>query len=277
MIPSFPAKTIDAGDYSTAYIDVGAGEPVLLLHSVDPGCSGLLEYRHNIGPLSETFRVTVPDLVGFGQTARFEHQPASVSQAYVDHILAFMDALGIEQAHMVGNSRGGLIAIAIAMQTPRKVNRIVLLGNAGGGPSQEYMTVQAARYGNFKPNPEALRDFLSGSFYSLDRDVPPDVFQVYLQNSIPQYEAYERIGGLTSDVPDFRKALATVGHPILYMFGKEDERWPPLPEALEIFTATPNSRFYVISRCGHHPQTEYSADFNILAAGFLQGALAVDA
>ena len=273
MIPNFPAKFIDAGGYRTAYIDAGRGDAVLLLHSVDPGCSGLLEYRHNIEALSREFRVIVPDLIGFGKTGPIAKHPESVSQAYTDHILAFMDALGLMEAHLVGNSRGGLIGIAIAMQAPKKVKSLILLGNAGGGVTEEYKVKQAALYGDFKPTPELLRSFLSGSFHELDRTVPPDIFDAYLENAKVQYAAYDKIGGLVSDVPDFRVVLQTLGCPILYMFGRDDQRWPPLPDALEIYSACPNSRFYVISDCGHHPQTEYPADFNLLAAGFMRGEL----
>jgi 2-hydroxymuconate-semialdehyde hydrolase len=271
MSDPFQRRFIEAAGYRTAYVDVGSGAPVLLLHSVDPGCSGTLEYRHNIEPLARRFRVIVPDLVGFGETAPPRPPIASVSEMYTDHTLTFMDALGITRAHLVGNSRGGLISIAIAESHPQRVGRIILLGNAGGGVTREYMEKQAALYGNFRPEPDQLRFFLGGSYYSLDRDVPAPVFAEYLANAVKQYAAYDQIGGLPTDVPDLRSALARTKTPILYMFGREDQRWPPLPQALEIYQTTPNARFYVLPQCGHHPQTEYAADFNLIAPSFLAG------
>ena len=266
-------RFINAGGYKTAYVEAGAGEPVLLLHSADPGVTGAREYRLNFEALSKHFRVIAPDFIGFGNTDPLKKQPDSLSATYVDHTLAFMDAMGIRRAHLVGNSRGGLISIQIAIDHPDRAGRIILLGNAGGGVSKEYMERQAALYGNFKPNRESLRDFLAGSFYSVDRDVPADLFDAYLATAIRQYAAYDSIGGITTDVPDLRAQLAGLKSPIFFFFGKEDERWPPLPDALEVFTATPNSRFYVLSECGHHPQTEYPEDFNVLATEFLAGRL----
>lgn len=270
---SWKKHFVEAGGYRTCYLDEGKGEVVLLLHSVDPGCSGALEFRHNIAPLSSRFRVIVPDLIGFGDTDPPDRQIPGLSAAYTNHILALMDALDISRAHLVGNSRGGLISIAIADLRPERVGRIILLGNAGGGVSKEYMEKQAALYAGFSPSPESLRHFLSGSYFSLERDVPPDVFDAYLANAQRQYAAYDKIGGLPSDVPDFRPALAKIAVPVLYIFGKEDERWPPLPDALETFIATPGARFYVISSCGHHPQTEFPEDFNAIAPAFLSGTL----
>jgi pimeloyl-ACP methyl ester carboxylesterase len=273
MIMTLEERFVDAAGYRTAYVETGTGEPVLLLHSADPGVNGVREYRHNFEALSKHFRVIAPDFIGFGNTAPLAKQPPSLSQTYVDHVLAFMDALGIERAHLVGNSRGGLISIAIAKDHPERSGRIILLGNAGGGVSKEYMEKQAALYGNFTPDRETLRDFLAGSFYSVDRDVPPDVFEEYLATAIRQYAAYQQIGGITTDVPDFRADLGKLASAIFFFFGKEDERWPPLPDALDVFINTPNSRFYVLSQCGHHPQTEFPEDFNVLATQFLQGTL----
>jgi pimeloyl-ACP methyl ester carboxylesterase len=264
---------IEAGGYRTAYVDVGSGDPVLLLHSVDPGCSGTLEYRHNIEAVAEQFRVIAPDLVGFGETAPPRPPIASTSAMYTNHILALMDALGLSRVHLVGNSRGGLISISIADQHPERVGRIILLGNAGGGVTPEYMAKQAALYSGFRPEPDKLRFFLSGSYFSLDRDVPPAVFDEYLANAVQQYAAYDKIGGLPTDVPDLRPALARLQIPILYMFGREDERWPPLPQALETYETTPNARFYVLPQCGHHPQTEHASDFNLIAPRFLKGEI----
>ncbi len=274
MSGPFQRRFIEAAGYRTAYVEAGMGAPVLLLHSVDPGCSATLEYRHNIEPLARRFRVIAPDLIGFGETAPPCPPIASASEAYTNHILAFMDALGIASAHLVGNSRGGLIAITIAEKHVERVGRIILLGNAGGGVTREYMEKQAALYGNFRPEPEQLRFFLGGSYFSLERDVPPPVFAEYLANAVRQYAAYDKIGGLPTDVPDLRPALARMKTPVLYMFGREDQRWPPLPQALEIYQTTPNARFYVLPHCGHHPQTEYAADFNLIAPDFLAGELA---
>ncbi len=266
-------KSIEAGGLKTRYIDVGSGDVVLLLHSADAGSSGTLEYRNNIEALREHFRVVAPDLMGYGGTSLPEERPNKTSQAYVDHVLAFTKALDIERAHFVGNSRGGLISIAISERHPDLVDRIVLLANAGGAVSKEYMEHQIEMYKDFKPTPKDVRYFLSGSYANVDRDVSQELLQEYVANAVVQYGGYDRIGGLPVDVPDLRPQLAKGTHSVLFVFGKKDDRWPPSHDALEVFLNTPRSRFYMMSDVGHHPQTEASDDVNALMINFLLGAL----
>ena len=266
-------KYVDAGGIKTRYIDVGSGDIVLLLHSADAGCSGTLEYRHNIEPLSRHFRVIAPDLMGYGGTALPTTKIVKTSQAYVDHIVAFTKALDIQRAHFVGNSRGGLISIAIADVHAELVDRIILLANAGGAVSKEYMDHQIEMYKDFRPTREGVKYFLSGSYSDVERDVPPAILDQYVSNAVVQYAGYDRIGGLPIDVPDLRPQLSKIAHPVLFVFGACDARWPPSHHALDVFLNTPKSRFYMLSDCGHHPQTEFPEDINHLAIGFLSGAL----
>jgi pimeloyl-ACP methyl ester carboxylesterase len=264
---------VDVSGVRTCYLDEGHGDVVLLLHSVDPGCSGFLEYRKNIAQLSKRFRVVAPDLIGFGGTDMPKPPIKEMSRAYTDHIVSFMDALGISRAHLVGNSRGGLISIAIAAASPQRVGRIVLLGNAGGGVTLEYAEKQRALYANFRPSREALRGFIGDSFFSLDRDVPQDIFEIYFANAQKQFARYDAFGPLPTDVPDLRRELNALSNPVLFMFGKEDKRWPPPHEGLDVFLATPGSCYLMLSECGHHPQTEHPAYFDLIAPAFLSGEL----
>lgn len=71
-----------------------------------------------------------PHLVGFGFTDR----PGDVSyglQTWADQVVALMDALGLQSASLVGNSFGGSIALRIATQHPKRVDKLVLMGSMG--------------------------------------------------------------------------------------------------------------------------------------------------
>ena len=63
-------RTIDAGGIETSYLAAGAGETVVMLHGSGPGVSATANWQHNIGTLSQRFRVLAPDIVGFGGTER---------------------------------------------------------------------------------------------------------------------------------------------------------------------------------------------------------------
>jgi len=124
-------KFVQAGEYRTHYWEVGEGENVLMLHSADPGAGGWLEFRENMEALGRQFRLLAPDIIGFGKTdspTRDLRHPA-----YVEHMVQFLDALGVKKTHLVGNCRGGLISISIAAEHPERVGRLILIGNAGGG------------------------------------------------------------------------------------------------------------------------------------------------
>jgi pimeloyl-ACP methyl ester carboxylesterase len=268
---SYSEHDVLAGGCQTHYAEAGVGEPLLLLHSVQPGVNGVLEYRNNIDTLSQHFRVIVPDLMGFGKTSLPNYTITNVSEAYTAHILAFMDVLGLDKAHLAGNSRGGLVAVAVAAQHPERVGRIVLLANAGGGVTKEYFEKQMEAYASFRPTPDQIRTSLAASFYNPERVVPPDLFEQFCANGIVQYSRYDAVGGLPNDVPDLRPALAATKHPILYVFGANDQRWPPVHDGLDVFLNTPGAKYYITQDCGHHPQTEKPAEVNPIMTAFLLG------
>jgi abhydrolase domain-containing protein 6 len=70
------------------------------------------------GPCPASYRIVAPDLPGFGESGRLDGQ-AYDYDAQVRHLLAFMDALGIAQAHLAGSSMGGTIAALLAASSTR--------------------------------------------------------------------------------------------------------------------------------------------------------------
>ena len=123
-------NSVIANGIRTNYHDQGAGKgsPVLLIHGSGPGVTAWANWRLTMPALATNFRVLAPDMVGFGYTER----PAGVQynmENWVSHILGFMDALGIEKAHVVGNSFGGGLALALAIRAPQRVDRLVLMGS----------------------------------------------------------------------------------------------------------------------------------------------------
>jgi len=261
---------VQAGKYRTHYVEAGSGEALIMLHSADPGSSGALEYRNNIGPMSEHYRVIAPDIMGFGQSDppdKLETHPA-----YVQHMLAFIDALGLTRYNLIGNSRGGLISISVAAERPQQAARLICAGNAGGGIPPEMMERALAPFANFQATPEGIREVVGRSYFDFDGHVPPPLFNQYLENSKRQYDAYHKLGGYPMDVPNVRPQLAELKQPVMFFFGKEDQVFH-IDQALVGFQGTPNSRFFAFSNCGHHPQIEHAAVFNRLAMQFLQGDL----
>jgi 2-hydroxy-6-oxonona-2,4-dienedioate hydrolase/4,5:9,10-diseco-3-hydroxy-5,9,17-trioxoandrosta-1(10),2-diene-4-oate hydrolase len=123
--------------------ETGEGPPVLLLHGGGPGASGVSNYPRNIAALAREYRVVVPDLPGYGRSTKgvdgadpFGHLAAGIR--------GLLDELGLDKAHLVANSYGGACALRLALDTPDRVDRLVLLGPGGIGTTRALPTPRAS-------------------------------------------------------------------------------------------------------------------------------------
>ena len=111
------AHRTSAGGIETNYHDEGHGPAILFIHGSGPGVSAFANWRLTIPALSGRYRVIAPDMVGFG----FSDRPKDVAysrETWVAQAIGLMDALKIDKAHVVGNSFGGAIALAMAIKHP---------------------------------------------------------------------------------------------------------------------------------------------------------------
>ena len=114
------ANRIAAGGIETNYHDEGRGPAVLFIHGSGPGVSAWANWRLTIPALATSYRLIAPDMVGFG----FSDRPKGVEyrkETWVRQAVGLLDALGIDKAHVVGNSFGGAIALAMAIRHPERV------------------------------------------------------------------------------------------------------------------------------------------------------------
>ena len=105
------------------YVERGSGFPLLLLHGNGEQCG---YFEHQMEPFASHFHVLALDTRGHGQTPRGT-APFTIRQ-FADDLLAFMDRLGIEKAHLLGFSDGGNIAMVFALRHPERVERLILNG-----------------------------------------------------------------------------------------------------------------------------------------------------
>ena len=103
------------------FVVAGSGAPVVLIHGV--GADGR-SWDGVIKSLGEDFRTLTLDLPGHGRSAPIR-EPYSLARFAAD-VLATMDRAGMERAHVVGFSLGGLIAQQIALAAPERVDRLAL-------------------------------------------------------------------------------------------------------------------------------------------------------
>ncbi len=265
--------SIDAGGIATNYHDMGDGFPLVMIHGSGPGVTGWANWRLVMPDLAAHHRVLVPDMVGFGYTARADGIQYNLD-TWVNHALAFLDALGLEQVDLVGNSFGGALSLAIAIRHPKRVRRLVLMGAAG--VSFELTPALDAVWG-YTPSVENMRKMMDT--FAFNRDlVTDDLARMRYEASIRPgiQEAYSAmfpaprqpsIEALASDPDD----IAALPHETLIIHGRDDIV-VPLTNSYRFLELIPRSQLHVFGQCGHWTQIEHAARFSRLLLDFLAEA-----
>lgn len=120
---AFSYRTTTIAGKQLAYVDQGSGYPVLLGHSYLWTAE---MWRPQIEVLSRHFRVIAPDLWGHGRSEGLPAGTADIGDLAAHH-LALLDALGIDECHVVGLSVGGMWSAALAQRAPERVRKLVLM------------------------------------------------------------------------------------------------------------------------------------------------------
>ena len=267
---AFEPRTIDAGGIETSYLAAGAGETVVMLHGSGPGVSATANWQHNIGTLSQRFRVLAPDIVGFGGTERPDDVVYSL-RGWTDHIWAFLDAHGIEKTAIVGNSLGGRIALQMATDCPDRITKMVLMGAPGVGMT---LTDGLAALRAYEPSHDAMRDLLRNYLAVDPTMITDELVAIRYEASIADgaYEAYRAMfldprhaGSELGITEDEVRAIAT---PTLLVHGRED-KVVPVQVSITMLGLLPNADLHVFSACGHWTQIERADEFSALVSDYL--------
>lgn len=264
------ANSIQTGAFKTNFHDVGQGSPVFLIHGSGPGVTAWANWRLVIPELAKHHRVIAPDMAGFGYTERLDGYQYTMKN-WVQHAIDLMDTLGIEKTHLVGNSFGGGLAIALAISYPERVERLVLMGAAG--VSFE-LTPALDEVWGYEPSVVSMRNMMD--LFAYNRDLVTDELaelrykasiQPGFQESFSAMFPAPRqrwVEALASDADDINK----IQHETLLIHGREDIVVPPITSTT-LFDLIPNSQLHMFGCCGHWTQIEHTARFNRLVLDFL--------
>ena len=258
--------------------ETGSGPAVVLLHGGGPGASGMSNYARNIEPLAEHFRVIVPDMPGYGRSTKGVSRRDPFGYL-ADHIRGVLDELGIDSAHLVGNSYGGSCALRLALDTPHRVNKLVLMGPGGVGTSRglpsEGLRSLLAYYGGDGPSLEKLRTFIRAYLVHDGDAVPDSLIEARYRASIdPEVVAnppLQRPAGLRAlwrmDFTRDRR-LGSLPTPTLVIWGRDDKVNKPSGAAM-LSDRLPNADVLLVANTGHWVQWERAELFNAVTAAFL--------
>lgn len=267
--PEFGQVVMAAGRM-TNYLEAGEGFPVLLLHGSGPGVTAYANWRLTLPALAPHFRALAPDCAGFGYTERKPGDRYHLD-GWIEHIIGFLDALGIAKAHLIGNSFGGALALALADRHPGRVERLLLMG-AVATPFP--ITAGLDAVWGYQPslaNMEAIMDW-----FAYDRSlITPDLIRSRFEASVrPGYqEAFSamfpapRQRHVDALAPS-EDSLRRLKHRTLIVHGRDD-KVIPLASSLRLHALVEVSELHVFGQCGHWTQIEKRDGFNQLAVNFL--------
>ncbi len=273
MEAGFAQSWIDAGPIRTRVLEAGSGPPLVLLH----GTGGHAEaYARNLARLARRFRTIVYDMVGHGFTDGPE-MPYTLD-VYCDHLLALLDALGIERAHLSGESLGGWVAAWFSQLHPDRVDRLILTtpGNITSKPETMERIRESTLRAVAEASPETVRARLEWLFARETRRLVTDEL-VAVRLAIYSRPGYERTmrNILVLQEPETRARYAwkaewtgRITAPTLIIWTSEDPTGTyEEGELLQRWIA--GSRLINIDGAGHWPQWERPEEFERLHEEFL--------
>ncbi|RKS73138.1 2-hydroxy-6-oxonona-2,4-dienedioate hydrolase [Actinomadura pelletieri DSM 43383] len=267
----FTVSYVDAAGVRTRSLQAGSGEPVVFLH----GTSGHLEaFTRNIAAHAERYRVHAIDMLGHGYTGKPDH-PYEIPR-YVEHLLGYLDAVGADRAHIVGESLGGWVGARTAVEHPDRVASLQLLCAGGTVANPEVMkridgsTRQAVAVDDIELTRARLRLLMASAEDATEELVDirhriyhrPDFVENIDNLLCLQTMEVRRRNLLTPE------QLARITAPTLIVWGRKNP-FGDVPEAQAMHKAIPGSRLELFDDTGHWPQHEQAARYNPLSLAFL--------
>ena len=264
------ARSVQAAGITTNYHDVGDGFPALFIHGSGPGVSAWANWRLVMPALSERLRVIAPDMAGFG----FSERPAGIRydlDTWVAQAIGLLDALGLEQADVVGNSFGGALALAMAIRHPQRVRRLVLMGSVGV-PFD--ITEGLDAVWGYTPSFENMRRIMD--YFAWDRSLVNDELAELRYRASIRPGFQESFGAMfpaprqrwVDALASREEHIRALLHETLIVHGRDD-RVIPLLTSLTLAEWIDRSQLHVYGRCGHWTQIEHAARFAKLVGDFL--------
>lgn len=270
---SSPTQFLAVDDARIAYDVTGSGPAVLLLHA---GLGDRTMWDAQVPALADAFTVIRMDARGFGETRK-----PPVAYSPVADVLAVLDHLGVETAHVIGVSMGSQTAIDLAVAAPERVASLVAAGARTGVPVSAELRAgwdhvnELYEAGDIEgANEYELRMWVDGPGRSPEMIDPAFRERVRAMNgALLVRDDYE--GDEIELDPPAAERLGEITAPTLIVYGDQDiadvqQAGPPLAQAI------PGARLVVMPNVSHLPQMEQPEAFNEMVLEFLREVTAGD-
>ncbi len=273
-------RTIVIDGVNWRYWAAGSGPPLLLIH----GFLGFsFSWRFNMEPLAKHFSVYAIDLPGCGYSERPECNDCTLT-GDAERVLRFMEVLGIENADIVGSSRGGgltMILAAIAMRTGQmhRIRRLILVSpiNPWSSHGKVLTRLLATTLGGIyvvhvQPRLRIIAKRYFKALYGDPARMAPGTFEGYTAGLDPAGSFEHLLKILRSwhdDLAAIHRALADIsGIPTLILWGSRDRAVYP-SSIHQLQRQLKNSALVMFPGAGHMPYEEVPEEFNRVLCDFL--------
>lgn len=230
------------------YLEGGQGEPLMLLH----GFGGNKDTFTRVSRfLVKRYRVIVPDIIGFGESAhpcQADYSPP----AQVERLRALSQALSLKNLHLGGNSMGGQIALLYAALYPAEVNSLWLLSPAVARSSfKSDLLKEIIESGHNPLIARNVNEFEEVMALGMRKPpfIPKPMLEVLAQERIQNAELEERIFQEIIDYP-VEDQIRDMETPTLIVFGNHD-RIISIETADVLSKLLPYSKVVVMQNAGH--------------------------
>jgi pimeloyl-ACP methyl ester carboxylesterase len=274
-------RSVKTGAGSISTMEAGSGEPVILIHGLGATKASFLP---TIAALAPGYRTIAVDLPGFGDSDK----PLLGSYDagfFARSMIALLDALGLERAHVVGNSMGGRVAIELGLDFPDRIERLALLA-----PSLAWLRTRRwapylrwvpTQLGLIQPAPRQLveaivRRMIPGADQEWTAAGIDEFLRSYLTPSgrAAFYAAARNIYLEEPHGPNgFWTRLKSLSVPSLFVWGRRDVV-VPAAFANHVRDAAPHAEHLLLD-CGHVPQLERPRQTHAAIKRFLAGGQAI--
>jgi pimeloyl-ACP methyl ester carboxylesterase len=260
------------------YVEKGQGERhVVLLHGFG---ANTFTWKNQIDLLSqEGFHVWAIDFLGFG----FSDKPTEIEYSidlYREQIGDFLEAKGIQKAHVIANSMGGAVALAFAEGNPEKISSLVLIDPLAYPVKMPFFYSVGKTLGKWMI-PFFSRNLVHQTMKKIYYDpakISEDLINAY-------WLPYQMEGGREAAIAILRtfdpevlqqlsQSYANMKMPILLIWGEQDH-WIPVSHLDCLQEDFPHAEHVVIPFCGHAPQEEKPDEVNPWITLFLQKQIEV--
>jgi 3-oxoadipate enol-lactonase len=250
-----------------AFDSGGGGEAVVLAHAI--GCDARM-WQGLVPVLRDRFRVLAFDARGHGASP-LTPRPYTLAGLAGDFVRA-LDKRGIERAHWVGLSMGGMIGQAFALGHPDRLGRLVLANTTSGyGPEGTKMWEARAKAVT-EGGMAAIKDMVMARYFSEEfRAAHPEVVDLTGKRFLEvPVEGYAACCDAIRDL-DFTGRLAGIRARTLVIAGEKDAG-TPVAMSRAIAERVPGARLAVIPGAAHLSAVEKKDEFNALVRQFLAAA-----